>query len=62
MLEDAGIHKGDEDLEWSAPKANSAVTVDSEHNSALDGLSQKKKWKNTETLNKYHKNELIKWD
>lgn len=28
-----------------APKANSAVTVDSEHNSALDGLSQRKNGK-----------------
>ena len=34
----------------SAPGANSAVTMDSEHSSALDGLSQKKKWENTKNI------------
>ena len=53
MLKDRGV---------SAPEANSAITMDSEHSSALDGLSQKKKWKNTKTLNKYHKNEFTKQD
>ena len=47
--------------EW-AHKTNSAITVDSEHNSVLRGLliSQKKKWKNTQALNIHQKNEFIK--
>lgn len=33
----------------STPEVNPAITVDSEHNSALGGISQEKKWKNTKT-------------